>query len=56
MFIFAVLIIVSMSSIAVNFITHSSAMTMRPGNQTATMNKNLSSGNMTRGSSANTIK
>ena len=52
MIIFAVLILVSVSSIAATFTTHLSAMTMQPGNQTTTMmNKNMSSGNMTSGGS-----
>ena len=57
MIIFAILIVVSASSIAATFTTHLSAMTMQPGNQTsAMMNKNMTSGNMTGGGSTNMTK
>lgn len=49
MIIFTTLIVVLASTMAVSITAPLSAMTMQPGNQTGTMNKNMTSGNMTNG-------
>jgi hypothetical protein len=49
MIVFTTLIVVLASSMAVSLPAPLSAMTMQSGNQTAMMNKNMTSGNMTGG-------